>query len=431
MMRSRSRSAALFAAAVKRMPGGVSSPVRAFQAVGGLPPFIDRAEGPYLYDVDGNRYIDLVLAYGPHILGHRHPAVIAAITAALERGTAFGATTADEVALAELIQSAFPSIEMVRFVCSGTEATMSAVRLARAATGRRLIVKFEGHYHGHADPFLVAAGSGLATANQPSSPGVPPGTAADTLVLPPGDYAALETVRREHGSELAAIIVEPVAANLGVIPPPAGWLAQLRALADATGAVLIFDEVVTGFRLAFGGAQERFGVRADLTCLGKVIGGGLPVGAYGGARDLMELVAPAGPVYQAGTLAGNPLAIQAGLATLRVLQETQPYAVLEQRLTRLLTGWQAAARAAGVPVTPTAVGSLGSLFFTAEPVTTVAAARATDRVQFARFHRALLDRGVFLAPSPFEAIFLSTAHEDAVIDQVLAIGEEALQELGR
>ncbi|GIW10828.1 MAG: glutamate-1-semialdehyde 2,1-aminomutase [Dehalococcoidia bacterium] len=431
MMRSRSRSAALFAAAVKRMPGGVSSPVRAFQAVGGLPPFIDRAEGPYLYDVDGNRYIDLVLAYGPHILGHRHPAVVAAITAALERGTAFGATTADEVALAELIQSAFPSIEMVRFVCSGTEATMSAVRLARAATGRRLIVKFEGHYHGHADPFLVAAGSGLATANQPSSPGVPPGTAADTLVLPPGDYAALETVRREHGSELAAIIVEPVAANLGVIPPPAGWLAQLRALADATGAVLIFDEVVTGFRLAFGGAQERFGVRADLTCLGKVIGGGLPVGAYGGARDLMELVAPAGPVYQAGTLAGNPLAIQAGLATLRILQETQPYAVLEQRLTRLLTGWQAAARAAGVPATPTAVGSLGSLFFTAEPVTTVAAARATDQVQFARFHRALLDRGVFLAPSPFEAIFLSTAHEDAVIDQVLAIGEEALQELGR
>ncbi len=410
------------------MPGGVNSPVRAFRAVGGTPFFVAQAAGARLTDVDGKAYLDYVCSWGPLILGHAHPVVLEAIRAAAEKGWTFGASCEAEVELAELVCRRMPTVEMVRFVNSGTEATMASVRLARAATGRDLILKFEGCYHGHADSFLVKAGSGVATLGLPDSPGVPAALARLTVTVPFNDLAAVEDVFRRRGAEIAAIIVEPYVGNAGFIPPVPEFHPVLRALCDRHGALLIFDEVMTGFRVAAGGAQERLGVRPDLTTLGKIIGGGLPIGAYGGRADLMRLVAPEGPVYQAGTLSGNPLAMAAGLATLRETDRAGFYEALERRTARLVAGIGDAARRHGVPVTLGHAGSMWSVYFTAGPVRSFAQAQGSDTGLFARWHRTALARGIFLAPSAFEAGFVSSAHTDADIDFTLAQLEAALGE---
>ena len=420
------RSRSLFDAAQRVIPGGVNSPVRAFRGVGGSPFFVSHAEGAHLTDVDGRRYIDFLGSWGPLILGHAAPSVVEAVTETVRRGTSYGAPTGGEVEMAELIARAMPSVEMLRLVSSGTEAAMSAIRLARGATGRDVIVKFDGCYHGHADSLLVKAGSGGATFGVPDSLGVPPALAALTLTAPFNDLAAVKALFDARGGDIAAVIVEPVAGNMGVVPPAPGFLAGLRDLCTRHGALLILDEVITGFRVAPGGAQALYGVRADLTCLGKIIGGGLPVGAYGGRRDLMERVAPLGGVYQAGTLSGNPLAVSAGLATLRALGDPAVYARLEALGAALERGIRAAAAAAGVPVTVNRVGSMLTTFFTEGPVTDYASARRSDTARYARYFHAMLERGVFLAPSQFEAAFVSLAHDEADIAAAAAACRSAL-----
>jgi len=402
------------------MPGGVNSPVRAFGRVGGDPIYISSGSGATIRDVDGNTWLDYVGSWGPMILGHDHPVIRKAVEEALSRGTSFGAPTAAEVEMAGLIVGMVPSVDLVRLVNSGTEATMSAVRLARAATGRAKIVTFRGGYHGHADPFLVEAGSGAATIGVPSSPGVTSGTAADTLTAEYNDSDTVGALFAEHPEAIAAIIVEPVAGNMGCVPPLPGFLETLRILCDREGALLIFDEVMTGFRLAPGGAQQRFGILPDLTTLGKIVGGGLPIGAYGGRTDLMRQIAPDGPVYQAGTLSGNPLATAAGIATLEYLA-THPevYEHLELLSDRLADGFEALIRDQGYPITWNRVGSMGSLFFHDGPVTGWTDAAVADGDRFTRWFQAMLERGIYLAPSPFEAGFLSAAHTTEDIDRTL------------
>ncbi len=424
-----STSQALFTAAQSLFPGGVNSPVRAFRSVGGQPIFIKAGRGAYLEDVDGNRFIDYVLSWGPLILGHAHPAVVTALAEAAAHGTSFGASCELEIELARLIQTFMPNLEMLRFVNSGTEATMTALRLARAFTGRTKIVKFEGCYHGHADMLLVKAGSGLATLGLPDSPGVPAGTTADTLVVAYNDLAAVERLFEQAGRDIAAIIVEPVAGNMGVVPPVPGYLEGLRRLTQDSGALLIFDEVMTGFRVHFGGAQALYNIRPDLTTLGKVIGGGLPVGAYGGRRDILQTVAPAGPMYQAGTLSGNPLTMAAGIATLEQLQQTGVWDQLMHAAARLEQGYVTAAEEAHIPVTFQRVGTMFTAFFTDQPVRDWASARGADTARYAAFFRAMLAEGVYLAPSQFEAGFLSTAHSDEIIDRTIDIASQAMREV--
>ena len=425
-----SKSQELFQKAITLMPGGVNSPVRAFRAVGGDPVFIARGKGSAVTDVDGKSYIDYVLSWGPLILGHCHPEVVEALARAIERGTSFGACTEGEVELAEQIHAAYPSIERVRLVNSGTEATLSALRVARAATGREKILKFEGCYHGHGDSLLVKAGSGVATLGLPDSPGVPRALAELTVTVPFNDPAALEEAFRMHRNQLAAVILEPVVGNAGCIPPQSGFLEKLRKLTAGQGTVLIFDEVMTGFRVAYGGAQELFKVQPDLATLGKIIGGGLPVGAYGGKASLMDWVAPAGPVYQAGTLSGNPLAVTAGLKTLEVLRRPGTYERLEATSNRLVLGLASAAGKAAVPLTVNRVGSMFTCFFSSDSVTDYASAKKADTARFARFFRSLLDHGVYFPPSQFEAAFVSTAHSEADVASTLDAVARAFEGIG-
>jgi glutamate-1-semialdehyde 2,1-aminomutase len=425
-----SESERLFAHAQELIPGGVNSPVRAFRAVGGVPRFIARGQGAYLWDVDGNRYIDYVLSWGPLALGHAHPAVVEALSAAIGRGTSYGAPTEVESQLAELVIATVPSIEMIRFVNSGTEATMSALRLARAYTGRDKIIKFAGCYHGHADLLLAQAGSGVATLGLPDSPGVPESVVANTLTVEYNDLAAAEALFAEHPQQIAAVIVEPVAANMGFVLPAEGYLAGLQALCGRHGALFILDEVMTGFRVAPGGAQALWGLEPDLTCLGKVIGGGLPVGAYAGKREIMKLVAPSGPVYQAGTLSGNPLAMTAGLATLRALLEPGVFDAMAQMTAQLARGVEDAARSAGVPLQVGRVGSMFGYYFLKAPdrsITDYQSAKAcADTERHARYFHAMLERGVYLAPSQYEAGFMSASHSEADIAATIAAAEASL-----
>jgi glutamate-1-semialdehyde 2,1-aminomutase len=409
----------LFARAQKVIPGGVNSPVRACISVGMDPLFIQRADGAKVWDIDGNAFIDYVGSWGPMILGHCHPEVVSAVKDVLSRGTSFGAPTDLEVALAEMVIDAVPSVEIVRMVSSGTEATMSAVRLARGVTGRDLVVKFDGCYHGHGDTFLVQAGSGVATLGIPGSPGVPEACVKNTLSVPYNDPARITELFSEKGGAIAAVIVEPVAGNMGLVPPKAGFLEILRKLTQDHGAVLIFDEVMTGFRVAYGGAQAVYGIMPDLTCMGKVIGGGLPVGAYGGRTDIMRKVAPDGPVYQAGTLSGNPVAMAAGIATLKCLRKSGFYEDLESKSAVLARGLKEAADNAGIPVTTNRVGSMLGLFFTDQPVFDFAQAQKSDVDRFAEYYRAMLEEGIYLAPSQYEASFVSSAHSEQDIEATL------------
>jgi glutamate-1-semialdehyde 2,1-aminomutase len=423
------QSEALFERAQKVIPGGVNSPVRAFKAVGGTPLFIRKAEGCRMWDVDGKGYIDYVGSWGPMILGHAFPPIVEAVQQAAARGTSYGAPCAAEVELADRVVRLVPSIDKVRFVSSGTEATMSALRLARGFTGRNKILKFEGCYHGHSDGLLVAAGSGVATLGIPGSPGVTPGTVADTLTAPFNDVAAVEAIVSAHGHELAAVIVEPVAGNMGCVGPRDGYLQALRALTKDCGAVLIFDEVMTGFRIARGGAQEAYGIAPDLTCLGKIIGGGLPVAAYGGRAEIMDCVAPLGPIYQAGTLSGNPLAMAAGCAALDALQQAGSYERLDALSVRLQVGLARAAQAAGVMLTINRVGSMLTPFFCRGPVSDFASAKASDTALFARFFHGMLSHGVYLPPAQFEAAFVSLAHSEKDIDETVAAALGVLAKL--
>ena len=423
------KSEEIFAAAQHLMPGGVSSPVRAFKSVGGQPIVFDRVKGAEIWDVDGNRYLDYVGTWGPAICGHAHPDVINALKTALDKGTSFGAPCAQENTLAEMVIDAVPSIEMVRFVNSGTEACMSVLRLMRAFTGREKIIKFEGCYHGHADMFLVKAGSGVATLGLPDSPGVPTSTTQATLSAPYNDLEAVKALFAENPDSIAGVILEPVVGNAGFILPDAGFLEGLRELTKEYGALLVFDEVMTGFRVSYGGAQARFGITPDLTTLGKVIGGGLPVGAYGGREEIMAMVAPAGPMYQAGTLSGNPLAMTAGIKTLEILQKPGTYEYLDKITKRLISGLLDAAKAAGHEACGGSISAMFGMFFTAGPVRNYEDAKKADVNKFARFHRGMLEQGIYLAPSQYEAGFPSLAHTEADIDQTIAIAKAVLASL--
>lgn len=423
------KSEEIFAAAQKIMPGGVSSPVRAFKSVGGQPIVFDRVKGAYIWDVDGNQYIDYVGTWGPAICGHAHPEVLAALHDALEKGTSFGAPCYLENVLAEMVIDAVPSIEMVRFVNSGTEACMAVLRLMRAFTGREKLIKFEGCYHGHADMFLVKAGSGVATLGLPDSPGVPKSTTSNTLTAPYNDLEAVKALFAENPDQIAGVILEPVVGNAGFILPDAGFLEGLREITKDNGALLVFDEVMTGFRIAYGGAQAKFGITPDLTTLGKVIGGGLPVGAYGGRKEIMEMVAPAGPMYQAGTLSGNPLAMTAGIKTLELLQKSGVYEQLDRMTKRLSEGLLTAAKETGHAVCGGSLSAMFGMFLTEGPVHNYEDAKNCDLVKFGKFHRGMLERGIYLAPSQFEAGFTSLAHSDEDIDRTISAAREVFSSL--
>jgi glutamate-1-semialdehyde 2,1-aminomutase len=424
-----SKSIEFFKQAQEILPGGVDSPVRAFRAVGGQPLFIERGQGAYLYDVDGNRYIDYVLSWGPLILGHAHPSVVSALKEAVARGTSYGAPSPLEIELAQLIREFMPNLEVMRFVNSGTEATMSALRLARAYTKRNKIIKFEGCYHGHADMLLVQAGSGVATLGLPDSPGVPPATVQDTLVARYNDLKSVAGLFQKYPEEIAAVIAEPVAGNMGVIPPVDDFLPGLRALTEQHGALLILDEVMTGFRVGPGGAQRLYEITPDLTTLGKVIGGGLPVGAYGGKREVMHMIAPAGPVYQAGTLSGNPLAMTAGIATLKALKDPEVWDELNAAAEQLAEGIYQAAQASEVPIQQTRAGTMFATFFVDEAPYDWSSVKKSDTQRFGRFFQAMLEQGVYLAPSQFEAGFISTAHNEEVIEATVRAAREAFKQV--
>ena len=430
-MKAATKSSQLFKDAQKVIPGGVNSPVRACKSVGADPLFIRKAEGAVIIDADGNRYIDYVGSWGPMILGHNHPVVVRAVRKVLERGMSFGAPTDLEIELAQRVIEAVPSIDMVRMVNSGTEAAMSAIRLARGVTQRDAVIKFDGCYHGHADTLLVAAGSGVATLRIPGSPGVPASVAGHTLSLPYNDIACFEKIMAEQGEKVACVIVEPVAGNMGLVPPVPGFLQALRRLTEKHGAILIFDEVMTGFRVAHGGAQALYDITPDLACFGKIIGGGLPVGAYGGRRDIMSHIAPQGPVYQAGTLSGNPLAMAAGIATLAQLRKKGVYERLQKKSARLCAGLARAAAEAGIPAQVDHVGSMLGMFFCPEPVRSFEDAQKSDLALFAKFYQGMRAEGIYIAPSQFEVLFLSAAHTDEHIDATIRAAKKVLSELGR
>ena len=427
---NRKNSTKLFNRAINVIPGGVNSPVRACKSVGAEPVFIDHAEGCMIYDTDSNGFIDYIGSWGPMILGHRHSAVIKAIASVLNRGTSFGAPTDLEIVLAEMVIDAVPSVDMVRMVNSGTEATMSAIRLARGITGRDAIIKFDGCYHGHADTLLVEAGSGVATLGIPGSPGVPESFVAHTISLPYNDIESIKKVMDEQGDKIACIIVEPIAGNMGLVRPVDGFLETLREVTKKSGSILIFDEVMTGFRVAYGGAQSLYGILPDITCLGKIIGGGLPVGAYGGKREIMEHIAPHGPVYQAGTLSGNPVAMAAGIATLMQLKKPGFYGNLDKKADLLATGLEKAAEKAGVKAKVDRAGSMLGLFFTDRDVKNFEDAKTSDLDMFSAYYNGMLEKGIYLAPSQFEALFVSAAHKAEHIDKTIAAAEEVLKDLG-